>query len=577
MPKKQTRSSRKNTAVNIPKMNAMIRRNDGPGRPIKSLSEMLSEKGISGTKNFSGVITDEYLPELSMYNSPQVYDKMRRSDGTVAALLAAYMMPLRAAKWFVQPYDETEESLKMADFVHDNLWGYGNQTFDDFFRQALTFLIYGFSWFEKIFDFIDGGEFDGMLGWHHFAFRYQNTRLYWNSDYVPTKNGAKHRKLVSVTQLAPPEYRMIDIPVEKLLVFSLNKEGDNYDGISLLRAVHPHWKIKQLLYRMQAIGLERAGMGVPYARWLTQGSQAVIDAVTSILENLRIDDQAAVQFDGSMVDIGFLENHFDAVAFKDAIEHHDSSILKAGLAQFVNLGTRTSGSTGSYSLSQDQSQMFLDALNGEANYFASEFHIQATQQLINFNYGNVPHNQMPRLAHGDIGERAATKLAQALNSFAQYGFLTPDSRTENVLREFMDLPARDEDWRAEQANAALLQTVFPSGDGNAGGIKGQPANVPINQNKSGNVPQPGKAGTGNGVSGGVGKQQGSGNRKGFRRQPVAGAQVGSKTQLSERDYDMLMTDYLATVESLKHDALDWQPERPSIRAARTRRPYVIRS
>lgn len=555
-----------------------------------SITKMLRERGVSGTKNFAGIISDEYLPQLSFYNAPHVYNQMRRSDGTIAALLAAYTMPLRSAKWYIQPFDESPLSLEMADFYHDNLWGFGTQTFDDFLREALTFLPYGFSWFEKIFSYMNdpNSQFKGKIGWDHFAFRYQNTRFRYNTDVYYGPGGSVHRRLKSITQLAPPDYQLVEIPVDKIVIFSHQKEGDNYDGISLLRPVYKHWYIKEQLYKIQSIGLERSSVGVPYAKYLQHVDQDTINVITQMIENLRVDDQASIQFDGNEVEIGYLVNKFQSNEVALAIEHHDTKILQSGLAQFVNLGTRSTGTTGSYSLSQDQSQMFLDALNGEANYFASAFHLQAAQQLMAYNYMNVSRGQYPRLSHGDIGERASATLSQALNAFAQYGFITPDPHTENVIREFLDLPPRDEDYHEMIAEQALNQTPYPGGDDPTKRDQTPiPTTVPPNDKdlEYAKLQSTGKGATpqiGKGIKGGAGKQMGS-KTTGRSRKGLTGAPFGPKQRggLAAHEYDVQNYEqvhdmFMSELESLKKSSVAWQPERPSVKAARLRRPYEIR-
>lgn len=552
-----------------------------PGQ--KTIGQMLSELGVSGTKNFAGILTDEYLPALSFYNAPTVFNQMRRGDATIAALLAAYKMPLRAAKWYIQPVDESPDSLQMADFLHDNLWGFGTQTFDDFLREALTFLDFGFSWFEKVFDYMDDDPWKDKIGWSKFAFRYQVTRFRYNTKLVIGPRGTKHRELVTVAQFAPPDYQIVDIPVEKLFLLSHLKEGDNYDGISLLRAAYKHWYIKDKLYALQAIGLERSAVGVPYAKYLQHVDVATINTITQMLENLRVDDQASIQFDGSEVEIGYLINKFAADALHQAIEHHDTEIMKSGLAQFVNLGTRSTGATGSYALSQDQSQMFLDALNGEANYFGSAFHLQCTQQLMEWNFNNVRRIMIPRLSHGDIGERSSVKLAQALNAFAQYGFVTPDPHTENVIREFLDLPPRDEEWRLMQIQQALIQEPFPEGENPVSADQTPiPNPAAMNGINPAGVPQTGGNGIGAGIKGGTGKQFGNKQNAGQRNRSLGNAQIAQRQRgglaASERnkDREKALETFLGEIQNLKSDAMNWKPERPSNRAARLRQPYTIR-
>ncbi len=525
----------------------------------RSISQMLAELGTAGTKNFSGILLDEYLPALSFYNAPTVYNQMRRSDGTIASLLAAYKMPLRSAKWFIQPYDDSPEAVRMADFLHDNLWAFGAQTFDDFQREAWTMLDFGFSWFEKIFDWMpENSEWSGMLGWDQFAFRYQSTRWRYNTEIIKGPRGTSHRRLVSITQFAPPDYAMVDIPKEKILIFSRDKEGMNYDGVSLLRPCYKHWYIVDMLYRIQGIGLERESVGVPRAKWLQQTDDATIDYVRQMIENMRVDDQASVMYDANIVEIDYLSGHFNAQAIALAIDHHKSEIMKSGLAQFVNLGTRSFGTTGSYALSQDQSEMFLDALNGEANYFSSEFFLQAIIQLMEYNFPNVDRRIMPRLSHGDIGQRAVNKMSAALNSFAQYGFLVPDPRTENVIREFMDLPERDLDYHLEQLAKSLEQGHTPAIEPviNPKNTPATPAPPPA----PGTPTNPGKRAVKAGPQ--------------TRTKSIGGSSYGTK--MNEHEALRTQEDFYAEIEATRRNALKYIPERPSVRIARIKQPYTIR-
>lgn len=558
------------TPVAVPKRPATIPK-DTLAVSKKNIGQMLRESGTTGTKNWSGVIQDEYLPALSFYKAPDVYTQMLRSSASIKSLDLAYTMPIRAAKHFIQPFDDSPASLEQADFMHDNLWLFGDQTFDDFLTEALTFLSYGFSWFEKIFDWMDDPKWQGKLGWSRFAFRYQNTRWRWNTPLVPGPGGVLHRKLTSVTQYAPPDYATVDIPVEKLVIFSNDRLGDNYDGISILRAAYKHWYIIDMLYRLQGIGLERMGMGVPYAAWIQKVDDETFKAVQQQLMNLRADDTASITFDKNEVEIGYLDGKFNSQAFQMAIEHHDTKIMQSGLAQFVNLGTRSTGTTGSYALSEDQSQMFLDALNGKANYFCSAFHLQATIQLLEYNFPHAQRSQMPRLQHGDIGERGVQKLALALNAFAQYGFMTPDPRTENFLRQLCDFPERDEDYH-EAIAAAVLNTPQHTQPGIIAPHKQTQA--PQTQ-----APQAGNGGSANGQGSQMSRMKGSPktNMKSLTGTTIGARSLSELAESDRRQYHKAYDGFMDALADMNSVVRSWEPERPSIRAARLRRAYVIRT
>jgi len=146
---------------------------------------------------------------------------MRKSDGVVKAALLACELPIRAAKWFVQPASDDAKDAEVADFVSENLFGRMTITWDDFLRQALLMLPFGFMVFEKVFGPVD---FQGreMVGWRKFAPRLPGSVLKWE-----TESGND-----GITQILPSG-KNVSIPIEKLLIFTNQKEGDNWLGMAL--------------------------------------------------------------------------------------------------------------------------------------------------------------------------------------------------------------------------------------------------------------------------------------------------------------------------------------------------------
>lgn len=118
--------------------------------------------GASGTPLVDGYILEEYNPKLAGAQGLRTYDKMRKSDAQVFATLLAMELPIRATKWDVMP--ATDENGETGDFEHEvadrvraNLFEEMDGTFDDFIREALTMLPFGFSLFEKVWT--SDGEF----------------------------------------------------------------------------------------------------------------------------------------------------------------------------------------------------------------------------------------------------------------------------------------------------------------------------------------------------------------------------------------------------------------------------------
>lgn len=374
------------------------------------------------------------------------------NDATGRAIASSIELPIRSARWFVNPASDNPADIQYADLIHEVLWNFGSQSFDDVSRNALSSLRYGFNLSEIIYAVIDWGEFKGKIGWDSLAYRQQNTKWRWNTDWV---NG--RRQLVSFTQLSPPYYMQTDIPRNKFLLWVNDLEGDNYDGNSIYRSSYKDYFIRDRLYRIRAIGLERAFMSVPVVTLPAAYSREQEALAKQIVTTIRADEQAGVTTTED-VPVELKSWQLQGTEMEAAIQFHNRQMLLASLAQFLNLG---STQTGSFALSSDQSELFLNAVVAKANYVAQILNLEpGIPSLIGINFPNVDRKSMPRLEHGDIGQRALDALGRTLTALAQFGFLTPDDATEDRLRQMLNLPEREQNISAE-ALADLIPETFP--------------------------------------------------------------------------------------------------------------------
>lgn len=179
-------------------------------------------KGMAGTKIIDGYLDEEYNPQLAGFKGMEVYDRMRRSDAQVSAVLLAMELPIRNAYWDIEPAknedDEvTPEYQEQADFVTEALFERMQDGWDNKLREILTMLPFGFSLFEKVYKVEDDRVWIDKLG-----FRKQVTIQRWITS----------ARLPGVTQLLPTpgptgEFE-VSIPGYQLLLFSFRKEGDNF-------------------------------------------------------------------------------------------------------------------------------------------------------------------------------------------------------------------------------------------------------------------------------------------------------------------------------------------------------------
>src|SRR3712207_5205570 len=92
---------------------------------------------------------------------------------------------------------------------------------------------------------------------------------------------------------------------------------------------------------------------------------------------------------------------------KEMIAHYDRQIVKAFLAQFLDLGAQAGGS---YALSADQSKLFLLGLEYIAKLIQEEMN-KAIRELCDLNFSGLTDDEYPTLEYGAIGQVDFDKLS----------------------------------------------------------------------------------------------------------------------------------------------------------------------
>ena len=420
--------------------------------PIALASPSVVEIGSTGVPNYAGVISEEYLSEVK---TPalryKAYSRMR-SDAQVSGLLSIISLPIQSAAFSVEPSpldDDQARAQAIADFVSENLFRMhsqerGSTFWNDFVRQALLMLAYGFSLFEIVYERVPG---ERLWRWQKFSPRHWNTITAWNID--------NHGELISVTQEVMTgvlSRKAVDIPVESLLRFTWRQEGGNYEGRPLLRDCYKHWWFKDLLYRIQGIGAERMGIGLPVFYIPRDYYADEKDTIISIAKALRVNQEA-----GLVLPEGY---KFDFVEgkpcnYEEAINHHNRMISVTGLAQFLNLGESSSGS---FALSKSHGQFFLLAMKGVLDYFVDVVERTAFRRLVDINWGTeVP---TPELKHEMI-MLDPTQVSDALTTLVLGDLLRPNINDRRVIREQLGLPpaieGEEEDVIEEEPEDAEME------------------------------------------------------------------------------------------------------------------------
>lgn len=419
------------------------------------ISNLMDEFGWSGTRIFAGTIEEEYLTDLSGVEWVTKYDEMRRSDPSISALLLACWLPIKATKRFIQPSSNTEwvtEDIdrEMVEFVENNLFKTMDITWEQFIHECLTFLAFGFSVFEKVYEVDENGKFIIKK----LAYRHQRT--IWQWQMADGKQGIQQQLDTPNTTGINKGKSNISIPMEKLLVFTVNQEWENYQGISILRPAYKPRYMKSNLEKFDAIRHQKQWVGVPVMYLPKNATDADKIAAKAIIGKFKSNEQSWIVMPGpkdSWWDFEFADlKAWDSTQMLESIKYHTREIVKSALAQFLELWSTQSGSR---ALSEDQTDLFIDSIEAYAKIIENTINRFLVRELIDLNFttDRYPQVKFEKLVGEDLAQ-----LSTSMQSLVTAGIIWPDEELERFMREKLQLPAKVVD---ETIDPAKPKEVIP--------------------------------------------------------------------------------------------------------------------
>lgn len=431
-------------------------------------------KGASGTLNQDGYLqSEEYNQELTGKRALRVYDEMRRSDPAVREALQHIVAPITNAAWDIEPASDEPADLEIAAAVKACYFDWPTRPWRQHLTGALRYLPWGRQVFEiewqvveaelSIDDPAGGREPDPAdptgqrtrpvkvtlptrqwLGVRQFGERLPRTIEKWNMD------GTALRSVTQQTWVGT-DFREVEIEADRLLVFVNEMEGDDWEGLSLLRSAYKPWWLKQVVEKVAAVAAERHGVGinVAYVPQAAAGDTELLTRVENMMRDLRSGEFSYLVFPGpkgTMSQTGndgyFFEVVTPSTSIPDLVgflEYLRGDIKGNVLARFAELGH---GSVGARATGDVQSQVWLDALHSVASYICDVHNMQAIPRIVRANFG--PVSRYPRLVCTDIESRSLEEFAAGVAKLVVAGAMRPDASLRAAVRKTMDLPDEDD-------------------------------------------------------------------------------------------------------------------------------------
>jgi predicted ABC-type ATPase len=427
--------------------------------------------GVTGLKAFSGYVLEEYLPELMGQKALKAYKTMG-DDPIVTALLTAITLILRAVDWRVEPADDgsdhrnahsakAEQEAEFAQGLLDDM----SHPWEDVINETLSMLQFGWAYLEIILktrlgpdqdDPAKRSKFnDGRIGIRKLPIRAQESLLRWQLQEDGGVEG--------MWQQPPQGGQQLFIPIERALLFRTTSKKNSPEGVSILRAAYRPWYVKRGVEDHEAIGIERELAGLPVVsipkRYLEPGASgedlAFAETARRLARDIKLNSQAGVVIpsepfknpDGTfssvpMVKLELLSSGGSkrAIDTDIVVKRYNRLIAMSAMADFITLGDEK----GSYSLSQNKSELFLRSCESYLNQIAAVVNRFLFPRI--FAYNGIDPALIPVLKPGRLAPVDLNELGTYVAQLAAAGApLFPNQELSNYLADVAGLPEPPED------------------------------------------------------------------------------------------------------------------------------------
>lgn len=431
---------------------------------MKKLSESGAkiELGVYGKNTYTGDIrADEFLRELKGKKAIEKFREMRDNNAIVGSVMYAVEQTLRDVKIEVKPADDSEQAKKEAEFIQTVLDDM-DHSLDDHISEALSFLTYGFSWFEVIYKRREGDKRsskkaskfeDGRIGVKKIAIRAPWTVEKFEVD-------KESGEVLGMWQQATWGKPHVMIPVEKSLYYRTTSLNNDPSGRSVLRNSFVSYTYLNKIQAFEAIAIERELHGVPVGRMpaeylatdATDEQASLRLSFERILRDLKNNEQGYallpsdlyVDADGKptnqrLMDVELITaNGSRSIDIDPVIKRYQHDIARSLMAEFLMLG---SGS-GSYALSKSKTDLFLRSLESYINTIVDALNKQLIERIWELN--GLPWETMPKLVAGDVAPHDLKELGSYLRNLNGANIdLSDEPDIINALLSTAELPNID--------------------------------------------------------------------------------------------------------------------------------------
>ena len=421
-------------------------------------------KGITGLKVSVGRIMMEQQRAFRYPNFNQTITEMRNNP-TIGSAMNVYNAMLSRPNWQVRyPENATDVDKARTDFINQCL-GDMDMSFSEVIKSIIPFIEYGYAILEVVPRRRlrrKGSKFnDGFIGIGKLSPRFQETIYKWNFDDV-------NDNLISVTQRlnylnqnsgqpqVPILTTNIDIPREKLLIFSHNMKDNNPEGQSIYKNIYLAYKQLNLLQDQQMAAVARDAhstlkIEIPAEYMAGEDSPdqgATLSNMTSVAEKYKSGEINALVLPQMLSDDGkerfkyeLLESKSSPVKqIQEAIQAKQDEILQALNVDILRLGTSGGGSFALADAKTSVLALTIDSILREIQNVLNSQLIPLIYKLNGWEQTNLP-----RFHYEDVEDVDIDSLGAFIQRVGALNLIEADRSVFNRIREVIGVAPLDED------------------------------------------------------------------------------------------------------------------------------------
>lgn len=355
----------------------------------------------------------KYLTDYADWEARDLYDMIAR-DYKAKQIENALSLPIMSAEYQIVAVDgdSGEADWLQAFWAADPLQGGCRTSLDQIIGLCTSAFYYKRAYFEKVF--VPGsGEFDGQITYGDVAFRPQTTCRLMREPINGRFAGFEQEGYYVGPEIARTDKWPIQIKANRAFVFTHGTRKDPLNGVSDMEVAFWAYKTKQKILLLWFQFLQAVALPRTIVKSQDEGTARQVAREVARLKSSGV-LPVAVPGGPDSVSIDILDvSGKGHEQFKEVIQWLDNAATQSILAGFLDLTSTANTGTGSYALSNNLSDFFLQSLEAKTRELEDQIRQLLFAPLIFANFGKdakVPRLQFEPL--NDIDKESAITLLQ---------------------------------------------------------------------------------------------------------------------------------------------------------------------